>query len=278
MPAFRPVPATGLSAVVFDWAGTVIDFGSLAPMGAFVWLFKRHGVPITIDEARVPMGLPKWDHIRALGRQPRVAAAWENRKGRPFDDRDVDALYEEFTPINAAAVRDHAELIPGVAEVIRALRARGIRVGSTTGYNRPIMEVLAPLAAARGFAPDNLVCAGDVPENRPSPLGMYRCFLDLGVWPAHRVLKVDDTVPGLLEGRNAGCWTTGITATGNAMGLTLPQWQGLADAERAERLARAEATLGEARPDFLLPSVADLMPLVDEIDARLGRGERPAVQ
>ena len=146
-----PLPATGLAAVVFDWAGTVIDFGSLAPMGAFVWLFKRHGVPITIDEARVPMGLPKWDHIRALGRQPRIAAAWLDRKGRPFDDRDVDALYEEFTPMNAAAVREHAELIPGVAEVIRALRARGIRVGSTTGYNRPIMEVLAPLAAGPRF-------------------------------------------------------------------------------------------------------------------------------
>lgn len=270
-----PLPATGLAAVVFDWAGTVLDFGSLAPMGAFVWLFKRHGVPITIDEARVPMGLPKWDHIRALGRQPRIAAAWLDRKGRPFDDRDVDALYEEFTPMNAAAVREHAELIPGVAEVIRALRARGIRVGSTTGYNRPIMEVLAPLAAGRGFAPDNLVCAGDVPQNRPSPLGMYRCFLDLGVWPAHRVLKVDDTVPGLLEGRHAGCWTVGITATGNAMGLTEAEWTALGAAERHTRLVAAEATLGEARADFLLPSVADLMPLVDEIGHRLARGERP---
>ena len=116
-----------LSAVVFDWAGTLIDFGSLAPMGAFVELFAGHGVEISVAEARVPMGLPKWEHIRALGHQPRVAAAWALRHGREFDDRDVDALYAEFTPMNARAVRQHAELVPGVLQAVQALRARGLR-------------------------------------------------------------------------------------------------------------------------------------------------------
>lgn len=265
-----------LAAVVFDWAGTVVDFGSHAPMGAFVRLFEQYGVTVTIDEARVPMGLPKWEHIQALGRLPRVAAAWAARHGRPFDDRDVDQLYEAFTPMNAAAVKDHATLVPGVLELVAALRARRIRIGTTTGYHRPIMDVLLPLAARQGFEPDSLVCAGDVPQSRPSPLGMYRSFLDLGVWPAWRVLKVDDTVPGLLEGRHAGCWTAGVAASGNAMGLTLPAWRALGAAERADRLALAASELRQASPDFVVPTVAELMPVIDEIEARLRRGMRPA--
>lgn len=266
-----------LAAVIFDWAGTLIDFGSHAPMGAFVKLFARHGVEISIAEARVPMGLPKWDHIQTLGRQPRIAAAWADAHGRPFTDRDVDALYEEFTPMSAAAVREHAALVPGAREVVAALRARGIRVGTTTGYNRPIMEAVLPLAAEQGFELDMLVCAGDVPVGRPSPLGMYRCFLDLGVWPAHRVLKVDDTVPGLMEGRHAGTWTAGVTASGNAVGLTYDQWQALDDDARVEKLAHARSVLRDASPDFLVPTVAELLPIIDEIETRLRSGCRPRV-
>ena len=166
----------GLAAVVFDWAGTVVDFGSLAPMGAFVELFASEGVHITIEDARVPMGLPKWQHIQALGRLPRVAAAWQARHGGALTDADVDRLYERFTPMNMAAVPRHATLVEGVPALVQALRTRGLKIGSTTGYNREIMAVLAPLAAEQGFEPDNLVCAGDVSQNRPAPLGMYRTF------------------------------------------------------------------------------------------------------
>jgi phosphonoacetaldehyde hydrolase len=267
--------AAELRAVVFDWAGTLIDFGSHAPMGAFVRLFERHGVAVTIAEARLPMGLPKWDHIQALGRQPRVAAAWRSAHGREFDDHDVDALYEEFTPMNAAAVREHAALVPGALEVVAALRGRGLRIGSTTGYNRPIMDVVVPLAREQGLVVDNLVCAGDVASSRPSPLGLYRCLLDLDVWPAHRVVKVDDTVPGLMEGRHAGCWTVAVVASGNAMGLTAGQWHALGDAERAARRETAAAVLHEAAPDLVIDTVADLLPAIDAIESRLAAGERP---
>jgi phosphonoacetaldehyde hydrolase len=267
--------AGALKAVVFDWAGTVVDFGSHAPMGAFVKLFASQGVAITIAEARVPMGLPKWDHIKALGQLPRVAQAWRAAHGAPLTDADVDRLYALFTPMNVAAVPDHAALVPGVPALMQDLRARRLKIGSTTGYNREIMEVLSPLAAAQGFAPDNLVCAGDVPENRPSPLGMYRCFLDLEVWPGHRVVKVDDTVPGLMEGRNAGCWTVAIIASGNEMGLTLAEWDALDATERVERRGKAAGRLAVAQPDYSIDTVAELPGVLDAIERRMAAGVRP---
>jgi phosphonoacetaldehyde hydrolase len=266
---------SSLRAVVFDWAGTVIDFGSHAPMGAFVRLFAQEGIPLSIAQARAPMGLPKWHHIDALTRLPHVAAAWQARHGREVTSADVDRLYDIFTPMNAAVVADHAELVPGTAATVAALREAGLKIGSTTGYNRPIASLLLPLAAAQGFMPDNLVCADDLPESRPAPYGMYRCFLELGVWPAHAVVKVDDTVPGLLEGAHAGCWTVGVTASGNETGLTWAEWSALDAASQAERCAQAASRLEHARPDYLIATVADLLPVMADIDQRLQRGDRP---
>jgi phosphonoacetaldehyde hydrolase len=267
----------GVAAVVFDWAGTVVDFGSQAPAGAFVALFARHGVEISSAEARQPMGLPKWEHIQAVGRQTRVAQAWRAAHGgHSLADADIDALYAEYTPMNREAVLQHADLVPGTPELVAALRERAIKVGSTTGYGREIIAPLLPVARNSGFDPDNLVCAGDVPASRPTPLAMYRCLLDLQVWPAWRVIKVDDTVPGLLEGKHAGCWTVAVTDSGNEVGLSLDAWRALDSAEQQRRRAVAADRLAQARPDFTIATVADLMPLVDEVGRRLRDGQRPA--
>ncbi len=270
LPAFKH-----LRAVVFDWAGTVIDFGSHAPMAAFVELFAEEGVAITIEEARAPMGLPKWEHIHALVTAPRVAAAWTQAKGAAPTRADVDRLYARFTPMSARAACAHAGLIPGVAALVADLREAGLRMGSTTGYNRAIMAEVAPIAAAQGFAPDSLVCADDVPVSRPTPLAMYRTFLDLSVWPAYAVVKVDDTVPGLLEGALAGAWTVGVLASGNEAGLRFSEWQAMNEMERAAVRRRVAARLDAARPDDLIDTVADLRGVLAAIEARLERGERP---
>ena len=102
--------------------------------------------------------------------------------GKPFDKIAADRLYREFIPLNAKIVAEYADLVPGVAETVADLRARGIKIGSTTGYTREIIVPILPLAADNGYAPDNLVCADDLPAGRPTPLGMYKCFVDLGVW------------------------------------------------------------------------------------------------
>ncbi len=267
-----------LKAAVFDWAGTVVDFGSFAPMGVFVETFKRFGVEVSIAEAREPMGLPKWDHIVAMLNQPRIAAAWAETHGRAATEADVQAIYDVFVPMNEEVVSDYCALVPGALDTMKGLRERGLKIGSTTGYTRSIMERVLPLAAKQGYEPDNLVCAGDLPQGRPTPMNMYKCFLDLGVWPASAVVKVDDTGVGLDEGREAGCWTVGLALSGNEAGVTPEELAALSDADRAALREKASAALRRHQPDYIIDTVADLLPIIDEIEARLAKGERPGAR
>ncbi len=264
-----------LKAAVFDWAGTVIDHGSQAPMGVFVKAFKTFGVEITIAEARGPMGMAKRDHIKTLMSQPRIAAAWEAAQGAAPDDAAIDRVYEVFVPMNVEAVTDFCTMIEGAVPAVNRMRARGLKIGSTTGYTRSIMARVLPLAKAQGYEPDNLVCAGDLAEGRPSALMMYRTFLDLGVWPAHTVVKVDDTGVGIAEGLNAGCWTVAVAVSGNAFGLNPSETAALSPAEYAEMKAKAYSDLRRTGAHYVIDSVADIDWVLDEIEGRLSRGERP---
>ena len=144
-----------VKAVIFDWAGTVIDYGSLAPMGAFVETFAEFGVQISIDEARGPMGMAKRPHIVAIMALPRVAEAWAKRHGHAPTEADIDAVYAAFVPKNIAVAARYANLIPGAAEVVAELRGKGIKIGSSTGYTREIMAEILPVAASQGFKPDS---------------------------------------------------------------------------------------------------------------------------
>ncbi|TCP60505.1 phosphonoacetaldehyde hydrolase [Rhodovulum bhavnagarense] len=254
-------------AAVFDWAGTTIDFGSFAPMGVFVKAFAEFGIEATIAQARAPMGSAKWDHIRAMMDMPAIAAQWAAKYGAAPTDADVDKVYKVFVPMNEEVVADYAKLVPGTVEMVENLRARGMKIGSTTGYTRSIMERVLPRAAEQGYAPDNLVCADDLPEGRPGPLGMYQCFVDLVAYPPHAVLKVDDTAPGIAEGVAAGCVTVGVALSGNAVGKT-PQELAAMSAEEVDALrAKATEILRAAGADHVIDTVADLPALIDRLDA-----------
>jgi len=262
--------------VVFDWAGTIVDFGSLAPMGAFVRLFANHGIDISIAQARIPMGLPKLNHIAALGAMPEIAQQWQKVTGRGFGEPDARSLLQEFEPMSARAAIEHSDFIPGFMQTYASLRVRGIRVATTTGYTRMIMEPLIERAASQGFLPERVICCDDVAQSRPSPLGMQECMLTMGLsdHPAS-VVKVDDTAPGLQEGINARCWTVGVAVSGNALGWSLQEWQQADATERAQALATASRTLRQAGAHEVIASVADLDSALLAISARIARGELP---
>ena len=252
-------------AVIFDWAGTMIDFGSFAPMDVFVKAFAEFGVEVSVSEARGPMGLPKWQHIREMMNVPGIAERWEAAHGAKPTDDDVTKVYEVFVPMNEAVIANHATLVPGAADVVRWLGERGFKVGSTTGYTRSIMEHVLPLAAAQGYAPENLVCADDLPEGRPGPLAMYKCFVDLAVYPPDAVIKVDDTEPGIAEGAAAGCVTVGVTLSGNYAGRTPDEIAALSEAERDTIRNHAGAKLRAAGAAHVIDTVADLPALIEHL-------------
>jgi len=247
-----------LKAVVFDWAGTMIDFGSRAPVVALVRLFEGEGVPIGEAEARADMGMAKRDHIRAILSMPHVAAAWHTQHGAPPTEADGDRLFAAIGPMMRLAANACSDLIPGAAAIAARLRAAGVPIGSCTGYTRAMMADILPRAAAQGYAPDLLVCAGDTLHGRPSPLMAWKALVELGAWPAEACVKVDDAEVGIAEGRAAGMLTVGIAASGNRVGLSLADWQALPEEDRAARREAARDALIGAGAHVVIDTVADL--------------------
>ena len=82
---------SAVEAVIFDWAGTVVDYGSRAPASAFVEVFRRHDVAITVAEARGPMGSEKRAHVAALLADPGIAKRFQDSHGHAPADADIDA-------------------------------------------------------------------------------------------------------------------------------------------------------------------------------------------
>jgi phosphonoacetaldehyde hydrolase len=104
---------------------------------------------------------------------------------------------------------------------------------------------------------------------------LYKSFLDLQIWPAWSAIKVDDTEVGVAEGVNAGAWAVGVAVTGNVFGLSEADTAALAPADFQRMRAAAVKKLEAAGAHYVIDSAADLMPVAQEIETRLARGERP---
>ncbi|MBX3188529.1 MAG: phosphonoacetaldehyde hydrolase [Labilithrix sp.] len=264
-----------LKAILLDWAGTTMDYGCYAPAVVFVEVFKRQGVPITMDEARGPMGAHKRVHIAAIAKTPSVAARWRAARGRDCSEADIDVMFADFVPLQLACLADYADLIPGCLEAVAAFRARGLKIGSTTGYTISMMEILQREAKRRGYEPDATVCAEEVPFGRPEPWMCLENAKRLRVFPMEAIVKIGDTLPDILEGLDAGMWTVGLAKTGNEMGLNASEIARLPPSDLQRRLERAYARLYDTGAHYVVDSIADVPPLLDVIEARLASGDRP---
>jgi len=255
-----------VTAVIFDWAGTTVDYGSLAPVRTLQKLFAGRGIDVSEEEARRDMGIHKKDHIRALLRA---------KGGQPPAEADVDAFFAEFIPMQMECLAQYSVVLPGVADTARQLRARGIKIGSTTGYTRPMLDLLLSSAAAQGYTPDCALCPEDAGAGRPWPWMCYLNAIRLQTYPMHTMVKIGDTVSDIEEGLNAGMWTVAVARTGNMIGLAQRELAALPAAEQAARLDIARRKLREAGAHYVIDGVADFYPLLDRIEERLAKGERP---
>lgn len=264
-----------IEAVLLDWAGTTMDHGCMAPAVVFVEVFKRKGVPISVEEARIPMGAHKRVHIQRITEVGAVRERWAKAHGKPPDDADVEAMFTDFVPLQLACLSQYSQLIPGTLESVKAMRGRGYKIGSTTGYTTEMTRINLADAAKQGYAPDSTVCASEVPAGRPFPHMCLQNAINLNVTTVQSCVKIDDTVPGIEEGLNAGMWSIGLAMSGNEVGLPLAELQALSAADRAARRQRAYTRMYQAGAHYVVDSIADILPCLDDIEARLRRGEVP---
>ena len=264
-------------AVILDWSGTTADAYVIAPAVVFVEVFTNQGVAISMEEARGPMGLRKDLHIKALTESPEIRLRWKEVHGRDPDQSDVDRMFEHFVPAQLECLPRYTSLLPGVADVTQKLQADGIKIGSTTGFIRPMVDILEAAASEQGYVPDASVAGDEVIHGaRPKPFMIYRNLDLLDVHPIQSVVKVDDTVSGVGEAIEAGCWGVGIARYSNYMNVnSLEEIETLTDDDIAVRLAHTRELLANVGAHYVVDEFPELLAVVEDINARLNRGERP---
>ncbi len=266
-----------VKAVILDWSGTTADAYVLAPAVVFVDVFKKHGVEISMAEARGPMGLRKDLHIKSLTEVPEISERWHGVHGKYPGQEEVDAMFADFVPMQLECLRQYTTLLPGVAETTQQLQAQGIKIGSTTGFLRAMVDILEEDAKKQGYVPDASVAGDEVAHGaRPKPFMVYKNLDMLDVHPIQSVVKVDDTISGVGEALEAACWGVGIARYSNYMDVdSFEHEKSLSEQEIQRRLAFTRETLRKAGAHYLIDELTELPEVIDDVNARLARGEKP---
>jgi phosphonoacetaldehyde hydrolase len=266
-----------VKGLVLDWSGTTADAYVLAPAVVFVDVFKKHGVEISMPEARGPMGLRKDLHIKALTETPAIRDRWKGVHGTDPDQGSVDAMFADFVPMQLECLRRYTTLLPHVAEVTQKLQKEGIKIGSSTGFLRSMVDILEEDARKQGYTPDASVAGDEVAHGaRPKPFMVYKNLDMMDIHPIQSVVKVDDTVSGVGEALEAGCWGVGIARYSNYMDVdSFEHEKTLSEAEIQRRLAFTRETLAKAGAHYVIDTFDQLPEVIDDVNERLARGERP---
>jgi len=256
-----------IETVIFDWAGTAVDFGCFAPVNVFLTIFEDAGVTVTLEEARKPMGMLKIDHIRTMLEMPRIQEEWKRVHGQSFTEEDVQALYKEFELKLMESLAAFTNPIQYVKETVQQLREAGIRIGSTTGYTDSMMEVVTQHAAIKGYQPDFLVTPTQVGDKgRPYPYMIFKNMEALGSKSTKQVVKIGDTTSDIKEALNAGVWAVGVIIGSSEMGLSEEEFTSLSAEEQQFEIQKAKRIFEEIGAHYTIETMKELPALIETIN------------
>ncbi len=258
-----------IEGIIFDWAGTTVDFGCMAPVRAFMDSFAANGVTVTEEETRKPMGMLKRDHIRTMLSMERIGAAWKEANGSAWAEEDVEKVYSHFEPELLSTLVSYSKVKPGVIETVAKLRAMGLAIGSTTGYTDVMMDIVVKAAADQGYEPDCWFSPDSTDgKGRPYPYMIFKNMMKLGLSDVRCVVKVGDTVSDIKEGKAAGVWSVGIIDGSSVMGLNEDQFNALSEEEKTQKRQDVRAVFEGAGADYVIQDITELPAVVEAIQHR----------
>jgi pyrophosphatase PpaX len=210
-----------IRTVLFDLDGTLIDSIELI-LASYRYTMAEHGYAEVSDA----------DWLKGVGTPLRVQLGqWAN------SPEHLDALVATYRVYNLGNHDRMVTAFPGVVDLVRRIRARGLRTGVVTSKNREGTRRGLNLVGIED-AIEVLVCADDVKKPKPDPEPVHRAVELLGADPATTIF-VGDSIHDLNSGREAGVLTGAVL------------WGPFARHE-----------LESAKPDYWLESPADLETLL----------------
>ena len=265
-----------IEGIIFDWAGTTVDFGCFAPVNIFIEIFKAVGIDVMSAEARIPMGMLKRDHLKALLDMPRINRSWEQQHGRCFNEQDIDELYSSFESLLLASLGKYTQPLPEVVETVQQLREKGLKIGSTTGYTDSMMAIVTQGAKEKGYEPDFWITPDSTNgTGRPYPYMIFRNMETLKLSAPWNVIKIGDTEADIAEGINAGVWSVGVVVGSSQMGLSYDEFESLSELEKKRVIKNTEQTFLDYGADFVIKSMKELPQLIETINRLLRQGQKP---
>lgn len=258
--------AEKVEAVIFDWAGTTVDYGCFAPVQAFISAFEKFGITPTVDEVRKPMGMLKRDHIKTMMNMERIHQEWIRLHKRDFTEEDIDAVYQCSETSILLILDGFAEVKPYVLETIENLRQKGIKIGSTTGYTDEMMDIVVPKAKENGYVPD-FWCSPNAVGNmgRPYPYMIFKNLQELQVSSVRNVIKVGDTVSDIKEGLAAGVISVGVIEGSSLMALSEAEYNVLGEEEKKAVCDKVQRAYMDCGADYVLQNLSELPGLVERL-------------
>lgn len=251
-----------MECVIFDWAGTTVDYGCFAPVQAFVEIFRHFGIEPTMEEVREPMGMLKRDHIKTMLGMKRIHDLWVEKYGKEPTEADVDAMHDLFQEKLMGILDQFADPKPHVVETVAKLRGMGIKIGSTTGYTDAMMEIVVPKAKEQGYEPDAWFSPNAVNNmGRPYPYMIFENMKALQISSVEKVIKVGDTLSDIREGKNAGVYTIGVVEGSSELGMTKEEYEALGEQERENAVQKVTERFLAAGADKVILHMGQLLEL-----------------
>jgi len=264
-----------IKAIILDWAGTSVDFGSLAPTKAFKNAFNDFGIDVSNEIIRKYMGLHKKFHTESILKESVISELWEKNFGRIPNQLDVDMIFDNLGPAMDQSVQEFSDPIDGVIEFMEIMQKEGIKFGSTTGYVRNMMNILLPVAESQGLVFDSVVTPDEVKYGRPHPYMIYKNAMNLETYPIWKMVKIGDTIADIEEGLNAGMWVIGLTKSGNEMGMSQQELLNTDEKIIEEKEAMITEKFLNAGAHYTAGSVADCYEIIEDINHRIKINDLP---
>ena len=264
-----------VKAVIFDWAGTTVDFGCFAPLVAVEEIFKSYDIIPTMKEIRKFMGLSKIEHITKMLKLRRIKRLWKEKYKKKPTKEDIQTLYNKFEESLLKILPDYAEPIARVVNVVNKLKSKNIKIGTTTGYTSEMMDIIAPIARKKGYEPDSIVTSTDVPKGRPSPLMCYQNLINMNVHPVEAVVKVGDTLADIKEGLNAGMWSVGVVLGSSVLGLSIDELKNLNDRKLKKKMRKAKRKFKREGAHYVMVSMDEIFDVIKDVESKLSKGLTP---